>query len=255
VSSRRIVSCIAVFYILLSAASAVAVAQVPPQPPSAEDPDVLYRGRTDLAKARHAAAIWDARVNANRQDFESAWKLARTMYWLGNREADEKKRRSALESGIAAGRLASTLQPARPEGHFWTAANMGTLAESFGLRQGLMYRGAIKESLERVLAIDPAFQDGSADRALGRWYFKVPRLFGGDNKKSEQHLRKSLTYFPGSTVSRFFLAETLLDMDRDAEAIAELERVLASEPHPDWVPEDEDYKRKAAELLKKVRRR
>jgi tetratricopeptide (TPR) repeat protein len=243
-----------VFYILLFAASAVAIAQpVPTEPPPAEDPDVLYRGRTDLAKARHAAAIWDARVIANRKDFESAWKLARVMYWLGSREADEKKRRAALEIGITAGRLASTLQPARPEGHFWTAANMGTLAESFGLRQGLKYRGAIKESLETVLKIDPAFQDGSADRALGRWYFKVPGLFGGDNKKSEQHLRKSLAYFPESTVSRFFLAETLLDLDRDAEAIAELERVLASEPHPDWVPEDADYKRKAAELLKKVR--
>ena len=216
---------------------------------------MLYRGRTDLAKARHAAAIWDARVIANRNDFESAWKLARVMYWLGNREADEKTRRAALEIGVATGKLASTLQPARPEGHFWTAANMGTLAESYGLRQGLKYRGAIKESLERVLAIDPAFQDGSADRALGRWYFKVPGLFGGDTRKSEAHLRKSLTYFPDSTVSRFFLAETLFELDRDAEAIAELEKVIAAPNHPDWEPEDRRYKEEAAARLKTARRR
>lgn len=216
---------------------------------------MLYRGRTDLAKARQAAAIWDTRVIANRQDFESAWKLSRTMYWLGSREAEDKTRRSALERGVASGTQASSLQPSRPEGHFWTAANMGTLAESFGLRQGLKYRGAIKESLETVLKVDPGFQDGSADRALGRWYYKVPGLFGGSNKKSEEHLRKSLTYFPDSTVSRFFLAETLLDLDRDAEAIAELDKVIAGPSHPDWLPEDLDYKQKAAELLKKVRRR
>jgi tetratricopeptide (TPR) repeat protein len=258
----------AVFYILLFTASAVALAQglvtpkpspdaglVAPKPLAEADPDVLYRGRSDLAKARHAAAIWDARVIANRHDFESAWKLSRTMYWLGNREAGEKQRRAALEIGVTTGKLAATLQPNRPEGHFWTAANMGTLAESFGLRQGLKYRGAIRESLETVLKIDPGFQDGSADRALGRWYFKVPGLFGGDKKKSEAHLRKSLTYFPDSTVSRFFLAETLLEMDRDAEAIAELEQVIAAPGHPDWIPEDEDYKRKAAELLRKMRRR
>ena len=59
------------------------------------------------------------------------------------------------------------------------AANMGALAESFGMRQGLKYRGAIKDALLTVLKLDPAFQHGSADRALGRWYYKVPGLFGG----------------------------------------------------------------------------
>ena len=73
---------------------------------------------------------------------------------------------------------------------------MGALAESYGLRQGIKYRGAIKDALETVLRLDPAFQKGSADRALGRWYLKVPGLFGGSKKKSEEHLRKSLTYDP-----------------------------------------------------------
>ena len=80
---------------------------------------------------------------------------------------------------IDAARRATNLRSDRPEGYFWMAANMGALAESFGLRQGLKYRKPIKEALETVLRLDPAFQDGSADRALGRWYFKVPRLFGG----------------------------------------------------------------------------
>ena len=101
---------------------------------------------------------------------------------------------------------------------------MGALAESFGMRQGLKYRGDIKDELLLVLKIDPAFQHGSADRALGRWYFKVPGLFGGSNKKSEEHLRKSLTYNPNSSSSHFFLAETLIDMGRKADARAELQR-------------------------------
>jgi len=175
------------------------------------------------------------------------------MYWLGSRDV-ESARRAVLERGVAAGRQAAGLEPNRPEGHFWTAANMGALAESFGLRQGLRYRGAIKDELEAVLRIDPGFQDGSADRALGRWYYKVPGLFGGSKKKSEEHLRKSLTYFADSTVSHFFLAETLFELDRDAEAIAELEKVLAVPSHPDWGPEDQDYKQQAAARLKSLRR-
>ena len=79
------------------------------------------------------------------------------------------------------------------------------------MRQGLKYRGDIRDELLTVLKLDPAFQQGSADRALGRWYFKVPGLFGGSKKKSEEHLRKSLTYNPNSTASHFFLAETLID--------------------------------------------
>ena len=60
---------------------------------------------------------------------------------------------------------------------------MGALAESFGMRQGIKYRGQIKDALLTTLKLDPAFLQGSADRALGRWYFKVPGLFGGSNKQ------------------------------------------------------------------------
>src|SRR5205814_10450461 len=141
---------------------------------------------------------------------EAGWKLARADYWLGG-HAPERERRAIFERGIDAARRAIAAQPNRPEGHFWLAANMGALAESFGVRQGLKYRKPIKEELETVLRLDPGFMDGSADRALGRWYFKVPGLFGGDRKLSEAHLRKSLTYNPDSTASLFFLAELLDD--------------------------------------------
>lgn len=216
------------------------------------DPDALYAQREDLSKAREAEAIWAARLQRNPRDFEAAWKLARARYWLGG-HAPDAERKAVLERGIEAGRAAAEIEPDRPEGHFWRAANMGALAESHGLRQGLRHRGAIRDALERVLKIDPAFQQGSADRALGRWYHKVPGLFGGSNRKSEEHLRRSLTYNPDSTASRFFLAETLLAMDRKEEARAELERVLAAPVNPEWAPEDREFKTRARRLLAQIR--
>ncbi len=221
-------------------------------PPQPADPDALYRQRDDVSSARRAAEIWGQRLQANPQDFEAAWKRSRANYWLGG-HAPAKERKSFLEAGVESGRAAAALQPNRPEGHFWTAANMGALAESFGLRQGLKYRGDIRDELLIVLKLDPAFQQGSADRALGRWYFKVPGLFGGSRKKSEEHLRKSLGYNPGSIASRFFLAETLLDMDRKAEAIGELQRVIDLSPDPDWIPEDQEFKAQAKRLLTTLR--
>jgi hypothetical protein len=238
-------SCIFVLYLALFAA-------LPVQ--AAPDADALYADRQNLESARRAEAIWAERLQQNARDFEAAWKLARVRYWLGER-VEQRERKAMLEAGISAGRAAVSLVPDRPEGHFWIAANMGALAESFGLRQGLKYRGEIKSELETVLRLDPAFQHGSADRALGRWYFKVPGLFGGSKKKSEAHLRKSLTYNVNSIVSRFFLAETLLDMDRKTEAMAELQRVLETPGDPAWAPEDREFKDKAQRLLTTLRQK
>ena len=132
------------------------------------------------------------------------------------------------------------------------AANMGALAESFGLRAGLRYRGAIKEQLETVLRLDPAYQQGSANRALGRWYMKVPGLFGGSDEEAVEHLRRSLDYDPDSTASLFFLAETFVEMDRIGEARVALQQVLDAPINPDWGPEDREFKQKARALLERL---
>jgi hypothetical protein len=239
-------SCIRVFYI--SVFAVLFAVRLDLAAPATQDPDALYRDREQLASARAAAAIWEARVKENPRDFESTWKLARAYYWLGGHGTQADRRRD-LERGVTAGEQAILVDKDRPEGYFWKAANMGALAESFGVRQGLKYRGAIKDALLAVLRIDPAYQQGSADRALGRWYYKVPGLFGGSKEKSEEHLRKSLAYNPNSHASRFFLAETLFAMDRDADAIAELKNVIAAPLDAEWAPEAREFKQKAQQLL------
>ena len=239
------ISCILVLYMAVPGASfdARAAQQVP---------EALYAQREDLSKAREAAQIWADRRAQNPRDFDAAWKLARARYWLGG-HAPEAERKKLLEDGVAAARTAVALEPNKPDGHFWLAANMGALAESFGLRQGLKYRGEIRKELETVLQIDPAFQQGSADRALGRWYNKVPGLFGGSNKESEAHLRKALTFNPQSTATLYFLAETLQDEGKKAESKEMLDRVIAAPLDPDWAPEDREFKQKAEKLLKELR--
>jgi hypothetical protein len=208
----------------------------------------LYADRANIASARQAVDLWAGELARNPQAFDAAWKLARADYWLGGHTPDAERRRF-LEQGIDAGRKASALQPSRPEGHFWTAANMGALADSFGLRQGLKYRKTIKDELETVLRIAPLFGDRSADRALGRWYFKVPSLFGGSRKLAEEHFRASLAAKPTSTASHYFLAELLVDDKRKDEARTELQAVLAAPLDLDWTPEDNDFKEKARKLL------
>ena len=94
-------------------------------------PDALYARREEPGFAARAADAWAARLAATPADFEAAWKLSRARYYLGtNGRVDG--RRAALDAGMEAARTAIALQPSKPEGHFWLAANMGALAESFG---------------------------------------------------------------------------------------------------------------------------
>jgi tetratricopeptide (TPR) repeat protein len=218
---------------------------------NSDEADRLYSRRTDLASARHAIEIWTALLQTNPADYDASWKIARADYWVG-RHVAEKEQFDILEEGVAHGRRAAALAPARPEGHFWLAANMGAAAE-LSQRAGLRYRKAIKEELETVLRLDPAFLQGSADRALGRWYFKVPRLFGGNKKSAEAHLRASLNYDPHSTASHFFLAELLLADGRRAEARAEAQLVLEAPADPEWEPENQEFKGLARALLGSVK--
>ena len=106
-----------------------------------------------------------------------------------------------------------------------------------------------RDALEMTLKLNPAFLDGSADRALGRWYFKVPGLFGGSNKKSEEHLRKSITYGANRVISHLFLADTLADMGRHEEARKEYQAAIDAPFDPDWTPEDRRFKEQAKRAL------
>jgi hypothetical protein len=234
-------------FLLIAVAGAVSG-----QPPATANPDALYAQRANLVAARQAADVWAARLSGTPQDFESAWKLARARYWLGGRATGDQIR-VEFEAGAAAARQAVQSQPHRPEGHFWLAANLGGLAETQGRLTGLRLRKEIRAELERVLAIDPAFQDGSADRALGRWYMKVPRLFGGSRSKAETHFRRSLAYNPHSTASLYFLAELLIEEDRASEAEEVLRQLETAPIHPAWEAEDREFKAKASRLAASIR--
>ena len=216
-----------------------------------DEADEAYAKRTDLASARRARDLWIEAVRRDPNNFEALWKIARADYWLGG-HVPEKERIDFFEDGVTRGRAAVALAPDKPEGHFWLAANMGGAAEASS-RAGIRYRKLIKDELATVLRLNPGFLRGSADRALGRWYARVPRLFGGNKKEAEAHLRKSLTYDPTSTSSHYFLAELLLDDGRKEEARAEASKVLEAPPDPEWEPENQDYKMQARAFLAKLK--
>jgi Flp pilus assembly protein TadD len=127
---------------------------------------------------------------------------------------------------------------------------MGALAEAGGMNQGLKYRGRIRQELERTITIDPKYEEGSAEAALGQWYAKVPGLFGGDDKKAEEHLRRALAINPQSRTALVNLADLLIHKGRKDEARSLLQRAIKAPIDPEWAPEDREMAANAAALLK-----
>jgi tetratricopeptide (TPR) repeat protein len=221
------------------------------QLPSREDPDVLFRQREDLAVAARAAAIWKAHLAANRTDVDVANKLARVQFWLGER-SPQQNRAGWYKDAMASASAAISIAPRRPEGHFWLGVSMGGLAGTSGVWAGLKYRTAIRKELETSLALDPTFFKGGAYCALGKYYNAMPGFLGGNKTKSEELLRRCLSADPASTVGHYYLAQTLVAVDRIVEARAELRAAIDAPMDPDNEPEYKVWKRRADRMLKRL---
>jgi tetratricopeptide (TPR) repeat protein len=260
-SSVRIVSCILASYLAFGAASVTTLAQGAIAPvakaPDGADPDALYAQREDITKAKQAADLWEARSLVSK-DYEALWKLSRIAYYLGTLGPKEEQQ-AELDRGINAGKQASDLEPNKPDGLFWWAANMGEMAQKVSMFSAKKYVDPMKGAFEKIIALQPGWQDGSAESALGQWYIQVPgNLFccGGDKDKGITWLRKALTYNSESSNIRYSLAEVLSEDGKTRpEAIDLLHKVLAAPIDPDWAPEDKNFKVKAQMLLDKLNKK
>ena len=147
---------------------------------------------------------------------------------------------------------AMTIDPRRPEGHFWWAANAGALAGVSNPFTALKLKTPVREALERSLAADPSYLHGAGYCALGKYYNAVPTWFGGNKAKSEQLLRQCLGFGAANTAGHYYLAQTLVAVGRVAEARAELQAALATPVDAEFDAEIRVWKRCSARLLAKL---
>jgi tetratricopeptide (TPR) repeat protein len=213
--------------------------------------DELFAQRGDLDKAKEGLIRYHDALARNEDPYAVYWRMARIEYWIGDHTADSKEKKRIFEMGINHAKKAVALDPKGVEGHYWLGVNYGVYGEAKGVLKSLALVKPIKEAMRKVLAVDPAFDDGGADRVLGRVYYELPGLFGGDKKKSLEHLLKSKEMGPQVGLTRIYLADTYLAMKDAAKAREELEFVIAMEPDPNLIPETAEEKEMARERLKR----
>lgn len=217
-----------------------------PIPDLIKQADDLYRGREDLARLRDGIALLRRARNADAQNFEANWKLAKFDYYLGDKTADDRESDKVFKEGVAAGKVAERVAPDKADGYFWTGACLGGRAKRNPITEGITSIGEIRAAMNRTIEIEPAYQGASAYDVLAQ--IELAPLTGGTTEKAVEYLEKAAALEKENTNIRLHLAEAYLRVNRTADAKKQLDYFLNMKPNPDYLPEYAESVKEAKKL-------
>ena len=208
----------------------------------------LFKQREDVAKLREAVDLLGRSRNWQAPNFDVEWRFAKYSYFLGKQTKEQKDSEKVFTAGHDAGSIAARLEPGRPEGHFWQGANLGELARMDPMITGVKSVGEIRSTMEKVIEIDPRYQNSSAYDALAQVELES-KFTGGSAQKAADLIEKALATEKDNSDLHLHLAMAYLQLQRDAEARKHLEQVLQMKPDPDFAIEYRECAEKAKKLL------
>ena len=215
--------------------------------------DELFATRDNLENIKQAGLQLEQLTAREASNYEGWWRLARTRYYLGDREKDQAKKTRYFQSGVDAAKKAVALDGQRVEGHFWFGANQGEYADLKGALQSLGLVKTIRKEFEAALAINPTYENGAIYSALGQIDLNLPRLFGGNEKRGIERLEAGLKAGPDNAELKVTLAEFYLRKSRKDEARKLLDSVLSANDPARTPIELEELRTKARTLLEKLK--
>jgi tetratricopeptide (TPR) repeat protein len=211
--------------------------------------DELYQEMQDMETAQKALSLYRQAANILENKYEAFWRIARMMYYVGEHTESKKEKKNIFAQAVYFAERAVEANPEKPDAYYWRGVNNGKVGETRGVLKSLSLVKPIKQDMNKVIEIDRTYEDGGADRVLGRVYYKLPGFAGGSKDKSQEHLEKSKELGPNDATTRIYLAETYMDQNEIEKARAELEYVLNMPDDPSWMTAVEECKEMARELL------
>ncbi|MBX7172783.1 MAG: tetratricopeptide repeat protein [Pyrinomonadaceae bacterium] len=208
----------------------------------------LFSQRKDVAKLREAINVLAQARNPDQRNFEVEWKFAKYNYFLSKQLSDEKEADKVNKDGYAAGLIASRLEPTKPDGYFWAGANLGEQSERNPLTVGIKSVGEIRELMNKVIEIQPDYQNASAFDGLAQVELAT-KLTGGSAEKAVEYLEKALTYEKENGYIYLHLAEAYLAVNKAAEAKKQLDFIFKIKPDPEFEVERVEVETEAKKLL------
>ena len=175
--------------------------------PRFAEADQAYLERADSARAVFANERYEALYRADPEDWQAAWRLAMTCYFLGNRVATDKSEKEAFfVRGRDVALEATKLKPDCAPCHLLVGVNMALYAESVGVVKMIFTLRPIRRHLRRSLELDPAFAEGAAARTLGTIDQAVPFFLGGSSRRAQEYYQQALDIDPTEPLNYLFYA-------------------------------------------------
>jgi hypothetical protein len=182
------------------------------------------------------------------ESYEHQWRLARSLFFLGQCAERAGEKKQLHSTAVKAGRRAVSSNPDRVEGHFWLGVNLALFAEaSGGLRAARALLGARRE-LKRAAAISESYHGAGPLRVLGRLEHHAPIFLGGSRKRSLGYFERALSVATANSVTMIYMAELLLLIGARQRAFDLLQQLISLPIDPEW--EFENLRdRKLAQLM------
>jgi len=219
------------------------------QPPSCQ----LYTGEISLEPLKQREAVLkDEFLRSAAPFIGDHCEMANIHYKLARMLPD--KQVQYMNSCIDHSQRAIMRDPTAGIAYFFKGLCLGRLGELKGIWSSLKVIGPVRENMEAAAKIDPGIEQGGPHRALGRLYFKLPGVLGGDLKKSIDHLLKAVDYGPQYWENHYFLAESYFENQQYRLARSELQSAIdiASQTKDD--PDSKTHTIEFQNLMKAIER-
>ncbi len=159
-----------------------------------------------------------------------------------------------MNSCIDHSQKAITHNPYAGVAYFYKGLCLGRLGELKGIWNSLTTIKPFRENMEAAVKINPAIDSGGPHRALGRLYFKLPGVLGGDIKKSIDHLLKAVDYGPRYWENHYFLAESYYENHQYLLARSELQTAMKITAQSNDDPDSKTHAVEFQVLMKEIQR-
>jgi len=217
-----------------------------------EQADELYSARHELARVEKSVELLRS---VGRNSFEIDWRLARAYFFLGQESGSIGEKRAIHAAGVKAGRAAVKESADRVEGNFWLGVNLALLAQVQSKPFAILHAVQAKRALAKAVEIDRGYHGAGPLRVLARLQQHLPLMLGGGSERAIKNYEEAIRIDPTNTVTRIYLAELLLKMNRVEEAQEQLESILLTTPLPNWKFESERDQARAKAMLATLDRR
>lgn len=175
-------------------------------------------------------------------NFEATWKCSRSLrfyaYTAQQKNVEGWKKICATygKEGMNYAQKAIDLKPDQPDGYYFFALNVGVYADGVSiitaLKEGL--KDKTQTSFEKVLQIDPNYENAGAVLGIGRFWSVLPWPLNKKEKALEYYRQYQTTeYFGKDPEGIIYISELLIDLggkDNKEEARQILSKLKTNNP-------------------------